>query len=62
MKWDGKQCAGSWNNCCANPDTPWFFRQLARSVIEENLEIRNCQSADFENEGVLVKNLELYIQ
>ena len=30
--WDGDGCYHTNNNCCTNPDMPWFFRQFS-SVI-----------------------------
>ncbi|XP_065902127.1 uncharacterized protein [Dysidea avara] len=60
--WDGKQCHGSNNNCCTSTDMPWFFRQLARSVNGENMEVRNCHLETFSDEDTLVEGLELYVQ
>ena len=60
--WDGKQCVGSENNCRAYPDMPWFYRQLARSVTGENLEVQNCHWENNDNEDTPVEHLELYVQ
>jgi len=60
--WDGKQCVGSKNNCCTNPDMPWFFRQLVRPVQGERLEVRNCHWESGDNEDTYVERLELYVQ
>ena len=60
--WDGKQCVGSKNNCCTNPDMPWFFRKMARPVPGERLEVRNCHWESGNNEDTPVERLELYVQ
>ena len=60
--WDGFKCYGSENNCCTNPDMPWFFRQLAKPVPGNYLEVRNCHLEQFSNEDTLVESLGLYIQ
>ena len=60
--WDGLKCDGVENSCCTNPDLPWFFRQLAKSVPGYYLEVRNCHLEDFSNEDTLVESLYLYIQ
>ena len=60
--WDGYGCVGKQNNCCTNPDMPWFFRQFARNMHGESLEARICHLEEFSNEDVLVQKLELYVQ
>ena len=60
--WDGYGCVGNKNNCCTNPNMPWFFRQFARNIHGESLEARICHLESFSNEDVLVQKLELYIQ
>ena len=59
--WDGYDCNHANNNCCTNPDMPWFFRQFSRSR-KDYLEARICTSAGFTNEDILVESIELYIQ
>ena len=61
MLWDGYGCHHANNNCCTNPDMPWFFRQFSRSV-DDYLEARICTREGFHNEDILVENIELYIQ
>ena len=39
--WDEYGCHHADNNCCINPDAPWFFRQFSRSM-NEYLEARIC--------------------
>ena len=59
--WDGYGCYHDNNNCCTNPNMPWFFRQFSRSM-QDHLEARICQSEGFSNEDTLVESIELYIQ
>ena len=61
MLWDGNGCYHANNNCCTNPDTPWFFRQFSRSM-NDYLEARICRSSGFNDEDTLVESIELYIQ
>ena len=60
--WAGKQCDGSNNNCCTNPDLPWCFRQFARPIKGSDLEVRNCHSEKECDEDTVLESLELYIQ
>ena len=59
--WNGKQCVVSRNNCCANPDMPWFFRQLARSVPGETLEVQNCHGENSNNDDTPVEYSTLQV-
>ena len=59
--WDGYGCHHANNNCCTNPDMPWFFRQFSRSR-QDYLEARICTREGFSNEGILVESIELYMQ
>ena len=59
--WDGDGCHHVNNNCCTNPDMPWFFRQFA-SPMDDYLEARICKRVDFGLEDTLVESIELYIQ
>ena len=61
MLWDGYGCQHANNNCCTNPDMPWFFRQFSHS-INDYLEARICNTVSFSNENTLVESIELYIQ
>ena len=58
--WDGKQCSSN-NNCCTDPSLPWFYRQIPLS-ISEDIETRICRDESYNNEGILVKEIQLYIQ
>ena len=58
--WDGKGCTSE-NSCCAQPNQPWFYRQIPLTS-NDNIEVRICYDEAFSNEGVLVKELQLYVQ
>ena len=59
--WDGYGCHHTDNNCCTNPDMPWFFRQFSHPM-QDYLEIRLCHKDSFSNEHTVVESIELYIQ
>ena len=58
--WDGEGCSNE-NGCCAEPNLPWFYRQIPLTT-SRNLEARICRNEVFANEGVLVKEIKLYVQ
>ena len=58
--WDGKGCSAG-NSCCSQAGMPWFYRDVL-SKINEPIEARICRDEVYYNEGILVKDLELYIQ
>ena len=58
--WDGKGCNAG-NSCCSQAGMPWFYRDLY-SKINESIEARICRDEAYSNEGVLIRDLELYIQ
>jgi len=58
--WDGKGCP-SLNSCCSEPNLPWFYRQIPLTS-DKNIEARICYDEVFRDEGVLVKEIKLYIQ
>ena len=59
--WDGNGCIHANNNCCTNPDMPWFFRQFA-SPMHDHLEARICKTASFDHRATLVESIELFVQ
>ena len=59
--WDGDGCHHVDNNCYANPDMPWFFRQFV-SPMHDYLEARTCKGIPFSDEDTLVESIELYVQ
>ena len=58
--WDDLDCPTG-NTCCDNPNLPWFYRELNMTTVDD-VEVRICTDESFDNEGVLVDQLELYIQ
>jgi len=58
--WDGKGCPDE-NSCCSLANLPWFFKQLPLTS-DKNLEARICCDEAFYSEGVLVKEIKLYVQ
>ena len=58
--WDGAGC-GPENSCCYNAGMPWFFRQLP-TITTGNIEVRICTDQAFADEGVVVEQLQLYVQ
>ena len=52
--WDGGCCSA-----CSN--LPWFYRQLS-DATQDDIEVRSCMDELFDNEAVLITNLELYVQ
>ena len=58
--WDGSGCSSN-NNCCTNANQPWFFRQLVMKR-QDDIEARLCTGHGFDDEGVLVEQIQLYVQ
>lgn len=58
--WDGKGCTAG-DSCCSQAGMPWFYRQIPIK-IDEPIEARICYDQSFIDEGVLVKDMELYVQ
>ncbi|XP_065918618.1 uncharacterized protein [Dysidea avara] len=57
--WDRSGCFTS--DCCNNPLQPWFFRQLS-GVTSDYIQARICTGWNFGSSGILIDQLELYIQ
>jgi len=57
--WNGKGCFSE--NSCSQPSLPWFYRQIPLTTGEA-IETRICHDEAFVNEGVLVQELQLYVQ
>ena len=57
--WDGSGCPEN-NNCCANLNQPWFFREMVTKV-EDDIEVRLCANQVFSDEAVLVEQIQLYV-
>ena len=58
--WDGKGCS-SGNSCCSQAGMPWFYRDVL-AKINDPIEVRICRDQIYADEGILIRDLELYIQ
>ena len=58
--WDGTGC-GPENSCCYDAGMPWFFHQFP-TTITGDIEVRICHDQAFADEGVVVEQLQLYVQ
>ena len=58
--WDGAGCLAE-NSCCYNVGMPWFFRQFPTTTTGD-IEVRICHDQIFTDEGVVVEQLQLYVQ
>ena len=59
--WDGNDCVSANNNCCTQVGMPWFFRQFPVEQ-DDDFVARLCQDEGFNNEGVPIDILQLYVQ
>ncbi len=59
--WDGQQCGGQEGPCCANPDLPWFCKELPTPTTDP-LEVRICGDQPTYDEDVPFELVELYVQ
>ena len=57
--WDGEGCSSD-NNCCSEPNLPWFYRQLPLTA-SEGIETRLCRDEVSSNEDILIRELQLYV-
>ena len=58
--WDGASCLPE-NSCCHDAGMPWFFRQFPTTTTE-HIKVRICHDQGFGDEGVVVEQLQLYVQ
>ena len=58
--WDGEGCPSD-SSCCSEPSLPWFHRQIPLTS-DKYLEARICRDEPYSNEGILVKEIKLYVQ
>ena len=59
--WDGHGCTSFESGCCANPDPPWFHKELS-SCTTDYIELRICGGEDTVNEDTPVSLYEIYVQ
>ena len=58
--WDGSQCDSPDDNCCAETGQPWFYRQFPVAQ-QSDVEARICADESYNNEGLLVDRLQLFV-
>ena len=58
--WDGDGCS-SGNSCCFEPSMPWFYRQIPLTASED-IEARICHDETSNDEDVVIRELQLYVQ
>ncbi|XP_065907250.1 uncharacterized protein [Dysidea avara] len=58
--WDGKGCTHG-DNCCSTLGAPWFHRQFTQAE-KGPIEVRICRDEGYDNEAILVEQVELYVQ
>ena len=57
--WDGAGCVRG--SCCEFNSPPWFCKDLPHPTSED-IELRTCISANFDNEDILFELVEIYVQ
>ena len=57
--WHCSGCSEN-KNCCTNIDQPWFFHEFVAKV-QDDIEVRLCTDELFQNEAVLVEQIQLYV-
>ena len=57
--WDGQGC-GPTNACCEFHNPPWFCKTLPQPTTDD-IEVRICNSETRSQDGVLVEQIELYV-
>jgi len=58
--WDRVGC-GPENSCCYDAGMPWFFNQFPITTTG-NIEVRICKDQPFNDESVLVEQIQLYVR
>jgi len=55
----------SWlSSCCYQPSMPWFYRQIPKSEMSRemmNIEVRICRDQHFNDEDLIVEQIEIYV-
>ena len=59
--WDGSECVAANNNCSTAVGQPWFYQQFP-TAQQDDIEVRLCTDQVFTNEGVVVDQMQLFIQ
>lgn len=59
--WDGQNCGPIEEECCTNPNLPWFNKVFSYSTTDY-IELRVCCDEGFNNEDVPVYFYEIYVK
>ena len=58
LLWDGSGCIDASNNCCTDVGLPWFYQQFP-TAQQNDIEVRLCTYERFDNEGIVLDQLQL---
>ena len=59
--WDGKDCWTQEEDCCTNPNLPWFSKTLPEPTSDD-IELRVCCDQDTTDEDVPVHFYDIYVK
>ena len=59
--WDRKNCDSLESTCCTNRKMPWFYR-LLEDTIKDDIELRVCSDQGYNDEGIPLDIIEIYVQ
>ena len=59
--WDGKDCWTQEEDCCKNPNLPWFSKTLPEPT-SDYIELRVCCDQESSNEDAPVSYYEIYVK
>ena len=59
--WDGKDCWTQEEDCCKNPNLPWFSKTLPEPTSDD-IELRVCCDQDTDDEDVPVHFYDIYVK
>ena len=57
--WQGTNCTGNKDNCCANVGLPWFYREFG-TYQHDDVEVRICYNQGYSDESILIDKLGLF--
>ena len=59
--WDGEGCGRDERDCCAQPDLPWFCKDLPEPTMDD-IEVRVCADESKGNEDLWFELIQIYAQ